>query len=88
MRHNMLRMVCKHCRETVADTDVTTREMNLYDACCEETRRELSHLKAHFTKKANQHGRWKVDTIDNVGNTVDSSENFIEPSFYDNEMHR
>jgi len=85
----MLRMICQHCREKVADSDVTTRELNIYEPCCINARREISHLKAHFTKQAHQHGKWKVETIDIVGNIIETTEkDFVEPSFYDNEMHR
>ena len=63
--------------------------MNIYVPCCDEASREISSLKAHMTKNANQHGRWKVDTIDFSGNIVDTTEkDFVEPSFYETEMHR
>ena len=85
----MLRMVCKYCRTTIAASNVATRELDIYEPCCSDAKREISHLKAHYTKQATQHGRWKVESIDSIGNVVESTEqDFIEPSFYETEMHR
>ena len=85
----MLKMICQHCRVPVANSDVTTRELNVFEPCCDDAKREISHLKAHFTKQAHQHGKWKVDTIDIIGNIIDTNDQeFVEPSFYEDEMHR
>jgi hypothetical protein len=85
----MLQMVCKYCRETIAASNAATRELDIFEPCCVDSKREISHLKAHFTKKAEQHGRWKVESIDSIGNIVETTEeDFVEPSFYEAEMHR
>jgi len=83
-----IRIICQHCRETIGQATVATREMNLLEPCCDEAKREIRHLQAHYTRATWQFGKWKVHKIDIVGNTIDDGENFVEPSFYDNELHR